>query len=213
MKLSDTSRARAAWNRMGRVYDNLIHWLYERGDRTRAQRYASGLAQLLTKLGPEKRSIFAAECRSLVSEAEGNLQNAIKHREKEISLIRRLHRLARNTEGRDFAFRQYTHADLADRFAVLAMLHKENGDLNEAIDTLEKSKAYCRRHGIVFDEEPLLRDYQDESRGIEIVESNGHIAASRGTKRPPTTSASTAVHKLERQMGDVPMRDYQAQPA
>jgi tetratricopeptide (TPR) repeat protein len=164
-KLSaDRKKSGDVWARMGRAYDRLVYWLYERQDASRARPLADRLEQLLAGLGPDaESSIFAEECRSLVHEARGNLVKAIKHREGEVRLIRRLHRQAKGTAGADFVFRQYSHADLSDRLDLLAMLYHDGGDLEKAIKTLKEAKKLCEARGMEFGGEDALREYREEA--------------------------------------------------
>jgi hypothetical protein len=149
---------------MSRLYERLVHWLYERQNVRRAVPVAEELARLLASFGPRPESIFVEECRSLVHEARGDLGRAIKHREDEIRLIRRLHRAARNTGDADSLFQLYSYADLCDRLQLLAMLQHNHGDLKAALRALRECKRLCAAHGMAFDGEDLLRAYQEETR-------------------------------------------------
>jgi hypothetical protein len=149
---------------MGYLYDKLIYWLYQRQDARRARPFADRLERLLAKSGPETECIFAEECRSLAHEARGDLAKAIRHRENEVRLIRRLHKLSERTTGADFIFRQYTYADLSDRLDLLAVLQHDSGNLAEALNTLEESRRLCEKHGVKFDGEDLLKEYREEKR-------------------------------------------------
>jgi hypothetical protein len=151
---------------LDRLYNQLVTWLYERQDIRRALPIAHRLKRLLSQFDPRPKSIFVEECRSLVAEATGDLQSAIKHREKEIRLIRRLHGTSQGTESEGYALRQYDYADLSERLDILAMLYHAGGDLGKAIKTLRESRRVCASHRIRFDGEALLRDYQEEKRAI-----------------------------------------------
>src|SRR5436190_18750971 len=122
-------------NQISRLYDRLVYWLYERQDASRARSLASQMKNLLAK-NPKLESIFNCECSSLVHEASGDLDSAIKDRKKEIRLIRRLHQRAQNKPGASFVFGQYDYADLRDRLDLLAMLYHDRGDLDKGIRTL-----------------------------------------------------------------------------
>jgi tetratricopeptide (TPR) repeat protein len=151
---------------MDGLYARLVTWLYERQDVRRAQSVANRLERLLARFPPKPQNIFIEECRSLVAEAKGDLKSAIKHRLNEIGLIRRLHELARGPDAGHAAalFRQYSYADLRDRYIILAMLHHDTGELDKAIKALRKAKPICKRHGIPFDSEDLLKDYLNERK-------------------------------------------------
>lgn len=123
---------------------------------------ANRLNRLLKRYNQEPESIFVEECRSLICEAKGDLEHAIKHRENEIKLIRQLHKLSQGTESEDFAINQYTYADLSERLDILAMLRHSIGDLEQAIKTLLESKQLCADNGVKFDGEDILQDYIQE---------------------------------------------------
>jgi hypothetical protein len=149
---------------MGKLYERLVYWLYERQDARPALPIADRLARLLQTLSPKPESIFAEECRSLVHEARGELCEAIEHRKNEIRLIRRLHRAATNTPDADLASRLYSYADICARLELLAMLYHDNGNSKDAVRTLQKCKRLCAAHGMAFEEEDLLREYQEDAK-------------------------------------------------
>lgn len=145
---------------MSRLYDRLVYWLHIRRSARRAQLLAKELRKVLdTNAAEVAGSIFAEECWSLICEAEGDFANAIKRREKEIALIRRLHEITKGTECEELALRQYDHADLRDRLNLLATLRHDSGELEKAIETLHEAKQYAEKHGIQFEDEALLNEY------------------------------------------------------
>lgn len=150
------------WDEIGYLYDKLLYWLYQREDRAKARRYANRLSRLLPKADPAGEAIFGQECWSLVHEAEGDLQKAIRHRENEIRLIHRLHDIARKAEHSDAILQGYDLADLSDRLDLLATLYHDSGQLDKAITTLRESKQLCHKAGIPFDGDDLLREYLEE---------------------------------------------------
>jgi hypothetical protein len=154
--------------KMDRLYETLLTSLYEKQDIRRARSIARQLAKILSRFHLEPVSIFVEECRSLVSEAKGDLVDAIKHRENEIGLIRHLLRIPQGTEREAFIRSQYDYDDLRDRMNILATLYHDNGDLATAVGTLEKSRRLCRDHGLEFDGEDVLREYKQERSGKMI---------------------------------------------
>jgi hypothetical protein len=102
----------------------------------------------------------------LVYEVEGNLLNAIKHRENEIRLIQRLHEISLHTPSKDFVLERYDYSDLSDRLDLLAVLYHEVGDLDKAISVLHESKRLCTSNRIRFDGEDLLHDYLSVKREV-----------------------------------------------
>jgi hypothetical protein len=155
----------ATSKKVGRLYDRLIYWLYQRGDPQRARPLADQLEQVLPTVGPETGAVFSEECRALIHEARGELARAIEHRENEVRLIRRLHRLARKTASPDLVLAQYTPSDLRDRLDLLAMLYHDSGHLDQAIRLLKASGKLCTKHGISFAEDETLREYLEEKKG------------------------------------------------
>jgi hypothetical protein len=170
------------WDEIRHLYQKLLYWLYQRGDAGKARPYAERLARLLAEADPGHEAIFGEECRSLVCEAKGDLAKAIKHRENEIRLIRRLHEISRGKPYEEFALEGYGSADLSDRLDLLATLYHDSGDLDRAISTLRESKRYCQGHGIRFDGEDILREYLEERggvmTGVELLTEAGNASVS-----------------------------------
>ncbi len=154
---------------MHQIYDKLVYWLYNRQKVHRARLFADRLAKLLARFSRTPESIFVEECRSLVCEAKGDLANAIKHRENEIRLIRRLHKISQDTPSADFVFSQYDYAGLSDRLDLLAMLYRDKGNLDKAIRILHESKQLCENHGIDFDGDDILQEYLREKKSNSAI--------------------------------------------
>lgn len=119
----------ASTNSVGKLYDKVIDLLYVKPNRKLAREYANQLKGFAIASDPNEQAIFTQECLALAAEAEGNLEEAIKHRQKEIRLIRRLHELAQGRDARhaDFIFGQYSYEDLSDRYDLLATLYEDAG--------------------------------------------------------------------------------------
>ena len=162
--ITDGAKSADTWEQISQMYDRLVYWLYERQDADRARSYADRLEKTLARNETEAGAIFAEECRSLIYEARGDGKQAIKHREKEIALIRRLHARARNTLNERYVFRQYSYADLRDRLEVLAMLYREQGDVDKAVATLQRAKHFCKKHRVSFTAEAILQEYQEDKQ-------------------------------------------------
>jgi hypothetical protein len=152
---------------IGRLYDKLVYWLYQRQSTDRALPLANRLAQLLPQGKQEIGSIFAEDCWSLIHEAKGDLAKAIEHRRKEVRLIRRLHRTSEKTASADYVFRQYGYDDLRDELTVLAMLYHDCGNLDRALKALREAKRLCQQHALEFDAEDLLDEYLEEKRKLQ----------------------------------------------
>jgi tetratricopeptide (TPR) repeat protein len=157
------------WDEVGYLYDKLLYWLYERVDAEKTRPYAEKLEQLLSIVAPEPEGIFGEECWSLVHEAKGNLAKAIKHRENEVRLIRRLHDISRNAPHEKLILKQYGYDDLSDRLDLLAVLYHDSGDLDKALKTIKESKQLCAKHGIKFDAADILAEYLHEKRSSKKI--------------------------------------------
>jgi hypothetical protein len=159
------------------LYHKLLYWLYEREDPARARAFAERLARLLSRVSPDHGAIFPEECWSLICEARGDLPGAIKHRENEIQLMKRLHKISRDSPQREEILRLHGYDDLSDRLDLLAVLYHDSGQLVRAIDTLQESKRLCALHGIAFDSEDLLQEYLEEKAA-----PMGSLTVKKGTQ-------------------------------
>lgn len=140
--------------------DGLLYWFYDRADRKRSHLFADLLESLLRET--QEESIFSEECHSLIAEVRGNLPKAIRHREKEIALIRRLHELALGQPGEKYIMRLHGFDDLSYRMDMLAILYHDAGKTARAISLLEESRTLCESHGIPFDGADAYEEYQRE---------------------------------------------------
>jgi tetratricopeptide (TPR) repeat protein len=157
-KRNERGKTTGAWDQVRDLYYQLLSYLYRKGDVKKARSYADQIERLLPKVDPEHKAIFGEECWSLVYEAKDQLDKAIKHRKREIELIRRLQAVSRGQPYEKEVTEGYDVSDLSDRLNLLASLYQENGDLDKALRTLDESKRLCAKHGITFDGEDLLRD-------------------------------------------------------
>src|SRR5262249_17804830 len=150
-----------------------------RADTGKARPYADRLERLLNKVDPGRDAIFGEECRSLARETKKDYLGAIEHREKEIRLIRRLHKVAHGMRCEKAMLDDYGYSDLSDRLDLLATLYHARGDLNKAIKILKESKKLCERHSVPFDGEDLLQEYLEEKRNSKDVDAAGNTRSSR----------------------------------
>ena len=158
-----TKKAASGRDEIHRLYLELLYRFYEKEDRKKASRVAARLERALGQ--SREKSIRMEECRSLIAEVRGDVGAAIKHREREISLIKKLHRISVGKPGEAYVFREYSHADLSDRLDLLAILLHDAGRIDRAIDVLEESQRLCKEHGLKFAGKDLLRDFVKERRG------------------------------------------------
>jgi hypothetical protein len=147
---------------MEALYHALIEAFYEREDRERARTIAGKLEEALNNRPEVGDSIRGEEIRSLIAELNGNLREAIRRRESEIRKILELHSLGFGKPSWDYVFRQYDYSDVSDRLDILACLYENVGDWDLAIATLRESRVYCDGHGIPFDGQDLLNEFEQE---------------------------------------------------
>lgn len=159
---------RTAWDEIDYLYHKILFWFYDRGERQRAKRFSKRLKVLLRKVAADHEAILGESCRALVCELAGDLQEAIRHREKEIRQIHKLHRVSRDLPNYHLATQGYDVGDLSDRYDLLAILYHDTGDLERAIQTLRTSKELCEREGIAFDGQDLLDDFLKEKQAASL---------------------------------------------
>jgi hypothetical protein len=147
---------------IGYVYQKLVHWLCETPESAKTRRYAKRIKRLLRRDTTGPRSIFREECWSLACEAEKDYPAAIRHRENEIRLIRRLHEITPAAD-RHLVFIAYGYSDLSDRLVILASLYDAIGDTDRAMKILREAKALCSKHGIPFDGQDILDELLSDS--------------------------------------------------
>jgi hypothetical protein len=150
------------------LYQKLLYWLYERDDFTRARIFADRLVQMLPTSSPGTEAIFPQECWSLICEARMDLPGAIRHRENEIRLIKRLHVASQSIPEKDLVMQMYGYAELSDRLDLLAVLYHDTGNLGKALGILDESKRLCKKHGIRFDGEDLIQEYLKEKAKSQV---------------------------------------------
>jgi tetratricopeptide (TPR) repeat protein len=154
------------WDAIEYFYHKALYWFYQRADRQRALRFCETLKKLLQRTSNAHEAILGEAAWSLLYQVKGNLAKAIRYREREIKLIKRLWEISRGTPGEDVVFQQYDAEDLSDRLDLLAILYHEAGDLDKAICVLRESEQFCQEHGIRFDGKDLLRDYLAEKNQL-----------------------------------------------
>jgi hypothetical protein len=175
----DRRKFATTWDEIGYLYDKLLYWLYQRQKVERARPYAARLERLLPTADPHHEAIRGEECWSLVYETNGDRQKAIKHRQNEIRLIRRLHECARAAHNERVIRKAYGYDDLSDRLDLLAVLFHDSGDLERALRTLYESRQLCKQHGINFDGDDILKEYlaeqpQDQASRVTRMPSPSH---------------------------------------
>jgi hypothetical protein len=144
--------ANAVWKRIVALADKLSHCLRFDWNESRIQDYSSRLAEMIGLADRDNESVIGQGCRSLIAEAEGNIPLAIKHRKKEMDMIRELHEAVRGTSYEEVAIRGLGPKKLQETMLALSRLYLDNGQVSQAIETLEKARSFSQEKGIALDE-------------------------------------------------------------
>jgi hypothetical protein len=143
---------RSEWDQIDYLYHKMLYWFYGPPHSVaRAKPFARRLKPLLDAHAGTPEAILGESAWSLYHEVQGNLPLAIKHRENEIRLIRKLLRLCE-------AQKCYDVADLISRMELLALLYDQDGDTPQARRLLRKARALCAEHRLPFEGEDLLAE-------------------------------------------------------
>jgi tetratricopeptide (TPR) repeat protein len=157
-----SSRRTEKWREIDDLYHQLLYCYYDRRNRKKALPVARRLERLLSQMNSDQQTILSQAAWSLVRECQGDLLEAIKHRENEIDLIKRLLQISSKSPHADSILKHYDYSDLSDRLDLLAILYHDVGNLEQALKVLRQSKLVCENHGIPFDGKDLLEDYVAE---------------------------------------------------
>jgi hypothetical protein len=121
-------RFRTPWGELQYVCKKIHAWLYQRKERPSARRYLPRLERILAALPPNDMAILKEEGLALLHELKGEIKEAIKHRQREIQLMEKLHD-AVNGRISDPALRKSILMDrdaaaLSERKIILQKLQK-----------------------------------------------------------------------------------------
>jgi hypothetical protein len=169
------------WDEIRALYDKVLYWYYEEESPVEARPFAVKLEGLLKKVSAHHETILGEECWSLIHELKGHYRQAIKYRENEIRLIKRLQELARGKANGQAIMRRYDYSDLCDRLELLAMLYHRAGNLDKAVSVLQECERLCDQHKLAFDAGDVLEAYLDD-----IAKKNAEEeAAPKKKPKPP----------------------------
>ena len=160
-----TSKRSRKWQGIHDLYHQLLYWHYDRQNTRKARQLAGRLNRLLSEATANQHTILGEGAWALVLECLGDLSGAIKHRGKEIQLIKRLLQVSSKSPHPKAILKYYDYSDLSDRLDLLAILYHDAGNLDQALKVLRQSKHICEKHGIPFDGKDLWEDYLAEANG------------------------------------------------
>jgi len=147
------------------LYHQLLYWYYDRQNTRKARQLAGGLKRLLAEATSNEHTILGEGAWALVLECLGDLSGAIKHRGKEIQLIKRLLQISSKSPHPKAVLKYYDYSHLSDRPDLLPILYHDAGNLGQALKVLRQSKRICEKQGIPFDGKDLWEDYLAEANG------------------------------------------------
>jgi len=120
------------WAELDQLCKKTSFWLYTRKQKARAEQFAERLERALRDIPDNGLAIVRAEGLALLRELEGDLEEAIVYRRREIQLMEKLHREAESpsyaASTRAYMLRGRNKADLRERRAILGRLIKSNTD-------------------------------------------------------------------------------------
>ncbi|WP_016754651.1 hypothetical protein [Leptospira santarosai] len=98
---------------------------------------------------PGSMSIRVEECKSITCEIRGDLFGAIRHRRREIKLLKNLLSLPEHSKlVAELVVGD--NSDLADRLILLAILYQNVGFSEKAIHCLEEARELAKKHSFRF---------------------------------------------------------------
>lgn len=153
-------RFRTDWEQIVYLYHKVLYWFYTREDRRQAALFAERLRPLVATADPNCEAILGASSRALLAELSGDLWVAIRSREREIELMRRL------ADANPPPAAALGPDELSDRLDLLALLYWKADNLVRAVQILEESKQLCAKHHVPFDGQDVLDEVRREQEAI-----------------------------------------------
>lgn len=138
------------WDQIEYLYDKTFYWSWGQGNWRQAQRFADRLKRLIAKADPKSEALLGISCRALAAEVDGDLRKAIRFRQREIEMMRRL------TQPDVPEFARLSVDEVRDGLDRLAIHYWDLGDLPKALETLDESRRYCAEHGLSFESEDIV---------------------------------------------------------
>ena len=102
IKTPNTQRSFASpWAELDYLCAKVRYWLYRRKNRSHALRFRDRLNGALAAVPTDGKAIIREEGLALVRELDGDIHEAIAHRNREIALMERLHRESQSPQHND----------------------------------------------------------------------------------------------------------------
>jgi hypothetical protein len=118
------------WGELDYLCKKIRYWLYTRKQKAKAKRFLDSLARVLDELPENELAILRQEGLALLCELQGEIAQAILHRQQEIKLMQRLHRESRSPRYADgtkaYMLRGRDASALEERREILQKLLSAN---------------------------------------------------------------------------------------
>jgi tetratricopeptide (TPR) repeat protein len=158
-RATDTAEpGRYVWHEIRDLYYKVLELVYEKEDRTKALAPALRLLRLLDKHDPNAEAMLGMSGRWLVAELDGDIEEAVRWREKEISLLR--DRIATGL----LETGALEADEFSDRLDLLALNYLHLKRYDDALAVLAESEAFCKNHNIPFDGKDIRADVKRAMR-------------------------------------------------
>ena len=183
------------------TFAEFLTCFYDKNDRAKAIRLAAHLESLLAASPEYKGSIREQEIRSLIAEIRQDLGEAARYREAEIRKILELHSLSTNTPSWPAVAQRYDFSDVSDRLDLLAIIYDDLGQTDAAINVLRESKQYCAAHGIRFDAQDVLDEFETQRRDSTAASGRHRkCLVRRGGKGDLPETRKQDIHRFARSL-------------
>ena len=133
------------WPLATELYHRLLDLFYTIESKPRAVPIAFRLLRILDKLDPNSETLLALASRAVSAEVDGDFEEAIHYRERELAVMDRL------IASGQYESAGFDHADYRDRLDLIANLTLDLDRLDEATKTIERSATFCKMHRLKFD--------------------------------------------------------------
>jgi hypothetical protein len=146
------------WHEIDDLYHKVLELVYEKDDVRKAAPFAIRLLRLLDKHDPKAETLLGMSGRWLIAEMDGDLEETIRYREKELAILR--HHIDKGILSRS----GLEADDFSDRLDMLASDYLDVGRYEDALAALAESEDFCKVHGIPFDGKSIRDDVKRAMR-------------------------------------------------
>lgn len=147
-----TAETAAAWRAIDELFHKVLDRFYNEKRRVRPFPTALHLLRLLDKYDPRAETLLGMSGRWLVAEVDGDLSEAIRYREMELTALRR--HIADGLIGSG----GLDADEFSDRLDLLASAYLDAERYDDALRLLDESESFCTAHGVPFDGEEIRTD-------------------------------------------------------